>query len=118
MGRRPSRHIRKARVGKGRRFIRHIPINRNIPKRRKVKRSYGSIRVKLQQEQIDEFINSLKKDDTIINDIGKFVVKKVPARPARKGINPFTQKEQMFKAKPASRKIKFYPSKNLKGELI
>lgn len=30
----------------------------------------------------------------------------VPARPARKGINPFTKAEQMFAAKPASTKVK------------
>lgn len=29
-----------------------------------------------------------------------------PARPARKGINPFTKQEQMFAAKPASSKIR------------
>ena len=29
-----------------------------------------------------------------------------PARPARKGINPFTKQEQMFAAKPASAKIR------------
>jgi nucleoid DNA-binding protein len=30
----------------------------------------------------------------------------VPARPARKGINPFTKQEQVFAAKPASSKVK------------
>lgn len=30
----------------------------------------------------------------------------VPAKPARKGINPFTKAEQMFAAKPASTKVK------------
>jgi nucleoid DNA-binding protein len=30
----------------------------------------------------------------------------VPARPARKGINPFTKQEQVFAAKPASTKVK------------
>lgn len=29
-----------------------------------------------------------------------------PARPARKGINPFTKEEQMFAAKPASTKVR------------
>lgn len=29
-----------------------------------------------------------------------------PARPARKGVNPFTKQEQMFAAKPASAKIR------------
>ena len=37
-----------------------------------------------------------------------------PARPARKGINPFTKQEQMFKAKPARNVVKALPLKALK----
>ena len=37
-----------------------------------------------------------------------------PATKARKGINPFTKQEQMFKAKPARRVVKVRPLKNLK----
>ena len=37
-----------------------------------------------------------------------------PATKARKGINPFTKEEQMFKAKPARRVIKVRPLKSLK----
>lgn len=48
---------------------------------------------------------------------GKFVlpgllnvkVKKVPARPARKGVNPFTGEPTTFKAKPASKKVVIRP---------
>lgn len=36
----------------------------------------------------------------------KATVVSVPARPARKGINPFTKAEQVFAAKPASTKVK------------
>lgn len=39
----------------------------------------------------------------------------VPARPARKGINPFTKQEVMFKAKPARNVIKIRALKTLKG---
>ena len=38
----------------------------------------------------------------------------VPAKPRRKGINPFTKEEQWFAAKPASFKIKVRPLKKLK----
>ena len=38
----------------------------------------------------------------------------VPAKPKRKGINPFTKEEQWFAAKPASVKIKVRPLKKLK----
>jgi nucleoid DNA-binding protein len=37
-----------------------------------------------------------------------------PAVPARKGINPFTKQEQMFKAKPARKVVKAVPFKALK----
>ena len=39
---------------------------------------------------------------------------KKPARPARKGINPFTGEETMFKAKPASKAVKILALKGLK----
>ncbi len=39
---------------------------------------------------------------------------KKPARKARKGINPFTGEETMFKAKPASTQVKVRPLKKLK----
>jgi nucleoid DNA-binding protein len=38
----------------------------------------------------------------------------VPAKRARKGINPFTKEEQWFAAKPASVKVKVRPLKKLK----
>ncbi len=38
----------------------------------------------------------------------------VPAKPKRKGINPFTKEEQWFAAKPATVKIKVRPLKKLK----
>lgn len=44
----------------------------------------------------------------------KMVVKKKPATKARKGINPFTGEEMMFKAKPASKTVRIRPLKNLK----
>ncbi len=44
----------------------------------------------------------------------KLVVKRKPATKARMGINPFTGKETMFKAKPARNVVKIRPLKNLK----
>jgi hypothetical protein len=44
----------------------------------------------------------------------KVTAVKVPAKPKRKGINPFTKQEQVFAAKPASVKIKVRPLKKLK----
>lgn len=59
--------------------------------------------------------HSLKKgDDVRINGLGIFKVKARAARPARKGRNPLTGKEMLFKAKPASKVIRFRPSKEIK----
>jgi len=44
----------------------------------------------------------------------KMVVKIRPARPARKGVNPFTGEEMMFKAKPKSKTVRIRPSKALR----
>ncbi|HET9034180.1 MAG TPA: HU family DNA-binding protein [Dokdonella sp.] len=43
---------------------------------------------------------------------------KVPAKPKRKGMNPFTGVEQVFAAKPASVKIKVRPLKKLKDAAL
>lgn len=44
----------------------------------------------------------------------KITTVKKPATKARKGINPFTGEETMFKAKPASTSVKVRPLKKLK----
>ena len=44
----------------------------------------------------------------------KITVIQKPATPERKGINPFTKQEQIFKAKPARKVIKVRPLKALK----
>merc|ERR1712193_537569 len=44
-------------------------------------------------------------------------LKKKPATPARKGVNPFTKEPCVFKAKPASKTVRAFPMKKLK-ELI
>ena len=49
-----------------------------------------------------------------IPGIMKITTVKKPARKARKGINPFTGEETVFKAKPASIAVKIRPLKKLK----
>ena len=44
----------------------------------------------------------------------KITAVSVPAKPKRKGVNPFTKEEQWFAAKPASTKVKVRPLKKLK----
>ena len=45
----------------------------------------------------------------------KLKVVKKPATKAREGVNPFTGDKMMFKAKPASKKVRALPLKSLKA---
>lgn len=58
----------------------------------------------------------LKSGSGVFNFYGLMKVKLVrkPATAARKGINPFTKEEVMFKAKPARNVVKVLPLKALK----
>jgi len=57
----------------------------------------------------------LKKSGAfLVPGFAKFVVIKKPATKARKGINPFTKEEQMFKAKPARKVVRARPVKAAK----
>jgi nucleoid DNA-binding protein len=46
--------------------------------------------------------------------LAKMKVVKKPATKAREGTNPFTGEKMIFKAKPASKKVRVMPLKNLK----
>jgi DNA-binding protein HU-beta len=64
---------------------------------------------------VDVAHKELKKNGIfVLHGFAKFVVVKKPARPARKGINPFTKEEQMFAAKPASKAVRARPVKAIK----
>jgi nucleoid DNA-binding protein len=67
----------------------------------------------------DMIERDLTKGPGIFNVVGLMKVKVVrkPASPARKGINPFTKEEVMFKAKPARNVVKIQALKTLK-ELV
>jgi DNA-binding protein HU-beta len=47
--------------------------------------------------------------------LAKMKVVKKPATKAREGTNPFTGEKMIFKAKPASKKVRVMPLKNLKN---
>ena len=58
----------------------------------------------------------LKKNGVfVVPGFAKFVVVKKPATKEREGTNPFTGEKMMFKAKPASKKVRALPLKNLKS---
>jgi nucleoid DNA-binding protein len=67
-----------------------------------------------------ELANMIKKDLNkgagifAVPGLMKIMVIRKPATKARKGINPFTGEETMFKAKPARKVVKVRPLKSLK----
>ncbi|WP_461284557.1 HU family DNA-binding protein [Acidiferrobacter sp.] len=69
----------------------------------------------------DELLTVIKRDikggPGVFNLAGLMKIKVVrkPATRARKGVNPFTKEEMVFKAKPARNVIKIQPLKTLKG---
>jgi len=63
---------------------------------------------------IERHIKKRAPGKFILPGLMKIEVKKKPATKARKGINPFTKEETMFKAKPARRVVKIQPLKNVK----
>jgi len=69
-------------------------------------------------QQLEALIEgSIKKrgaGEFTIPGLMKIVTVKKPAVKARKGINPFTGEETMFKAKPASTAVKIRPLKKMK----
>lgn len=58
----------------------------------------------------------LKRGPGLFNVVGLMKIKLInkPAVPARRGINPFTKEEVMFKAKPARNVVKVQALKTLK----
>jgi nucleoid DNA-binding protein len=54
----------------------------------------------------------------VLPGIVKITAVAVPAKKARKGINPFTGEETVFKAKPATVKVKVRPMKKLKDAAV
>jgi len=64
--------------------------------------------------QIKKSLGSRGPGAYTVPGLMKLTVVRKPATKARKGINPFTGEEAMFRAKPARNVIKIRPLKNLK----
>lgn len=65
-------------------------------------------------EVIQLHVNKKSIGEFVLPGILKISTVKKPAVKARKGINPFTKEEVMFKARPASTVVKVRPLKKLK----
>merc|ERR1719174_904162 len=64
---------------------------------------------------LDLAATELKKNGNFkLGGVLNMKLKKKPARPARKGVNPFTKEPCVFKAKPASKTVRVLPMKKLK----
>jgi nucleoid DNA-binding protein len=65
-------------------------------------------------EVIQLHVNKRSVGEFVLPGMLKISTVRKPATKARKGINPFTKEEVMFKAKPASTVVKVRPLKKLK----
>ena len=63
---------------------------------------------------IERHIKKRAPGKFVLPGLMKIEVKRKPATKARKGINPFTGEETVFKAKPARNVVKIRPLKKLK----
>lgn len=63
---------------------------------------------------IEGHITKRGAGEFVLPGLMKIVTVKKPAKKARKGINPFTGEETVFKAKPASIQVKVRPLKKMK----
>ena len=77
------------------------------------KKQVGSVMEEL-ESLIERSIKKRSAGEFTVPGLMKITTVKKPARKARKGINPFTGEETMFKAKPASIAVKIRPLKKLK----
>ena len=66
------------------------------------------------EETIHASISKKGPRTFVLPGLFKITVTNVPAKKARKGINPFTGEPATFKAKPATVKVKVRPMKKLK----
>ena len=66
------------------------------------------------QDLVKRELSKRGPGEFVVPDMLKLKVRAIPARAARKGIDPFTKQERMFPAKPASHKVRASALKKLK----
>ena len=67
---------------------------------------------------IEGHIKKRAVGEFVLPGLLKIATVRKPATKARKGINPFTKEEVMFKAKPATTVVKVRPLKKLKDMVL
>ncbi|MEQ8787382.1 MAG: HU family DNA-binding protein [Pirellulaceae bacterium] len=68
-------------------------------------------------EEIKKDLGKRGTGEFTLPGLCKFMVKRKPATKERKGINPFTGEETIFKAKPARNDVKIRPLKALRDSV-
>ncbi len=77
------------------------------------KKQVGDVMAEL-ESLIERSIKKRAVGEFTLPGLMKITTVKKPARKARKGINPFTGEETIFKAKPASVAVRIRPLKKMK----
>ncbi|CAA0081395.1 Uncharacterised protein [BD1-7 clade bacterium] len=67
---------------------------------------------------IERHVKKRSCGEFVLPGMFKIVTQKKPAKKARKGVNPFTGEEMMFKAKPAETVVKVRALKGLKDMTV
>lgn len=116
LGNRPKLMAKKAAVVKERfsktQILDQIVVNTGLT-RKQVASVLDSL-----TEVIESHVNKKAVGEFVLPGLLKINTIKKPAVKARKGINPFTKEEVMFKAKPASTVVKVRPLKKLKDMVL
>ncbi len=81
------------------------------------RKQVGSV-IEALTEVIEAHVNKRGVGEFVLPGLLKISTVRKPAVKARKGINPFTKEEVMFKAKPASTAVKVRPLKKLKDMVL
>ena len=95
------------------RFTKSQILNEIAEKTELSRKEVSSVLAEL-EDLIERHIKKRGCGEFVLPGLLKIVTVKKPARKARKGINPFTGEEVMFKAKPASIAVKIRPLKKVK----
>ena len=77
----------------------------------------AEISKKQSKAALETLTAALIKNDKVASPFGIFTKKIKPARPARKGVNPFTGQEIMISARPKTTELKFRANKATKDML-
>ena len=89
-----------------------------VAERSGVTRKQAGAVIETLSEVIEAHVKKNAVGEFVLPGLLKISTVRKPAVKARKGINPFTKEEVMFKAKPATTVVKIRPLKKLKDMVL